>query len=202
MGREKTVIAHAAALHLPGKFLLVRQHADHFKHGNGIVAGVGEVARPQAIGLELLIPAVATEGRLAVGPGGLVKSPAAGQKAEDGGADAGTAARQLSFLGMASHQMANLMTQDRRQLGFILKVGQEPPSNEDVAPIHGEGIDRGVVEDREGVALRVLSRGPQHALAHLGHVIRKGAAVHRALLLKLGQRLFPIGARPGAAGEA
>ena len=201
VGGEEPVIAHAAPLHLPGKFLLVRQHPNDFEHGDGVIAGVGEVAGPQAIGLKLLIPAVAAQGRLAVGSRRLIERTAPGQKTEEGGAKAGTATGKLALLRMASHQVADLVAENGRQLGFVLEVGQEAPGNKDVSSVHGEGVDRGVVQHGKGIAIRILPGRPKHALAHLRHVVREGAAVHRALLLELGQGLFPIGARPGARGE-
>src|SRR6056300_767307 len=103
-----------------------------------------------------MIPAVAAKGRLAVGPRRLIKRTATGQKAEDRGADARAAAGQLAFLGMAGHQVSDLMPQNRRELGLILEVSQKAPGNEDVSPVHRKGVDGGVVQHREGVAVQIL----------------------------------------------
>jgi hypothetical protein len=101
---------------------------------------------------------------------------------------------------MAGHKMADLMAKHRRKLIFIFEISQKPSGHKDIAPIHGEGINRGVVEDSESVALGILLGGAKHPVAHALHVLNEGPRINGALFLKFGERLFPIGARLSVEG--
>jgi hypothetical protein len=73
--------------------------------------------------------------------------------------------------------MPDLVTQNPRQLGLGVEVGQDPSADVDVAAGIGEGVDDGVVHhpERPGQMWPLRARG--ESLSHLLHIILESRAV-------------------------
>ena len=130
MGIEYAVIA-ARRLRLTtlGRLLtsevfLIFQHLDHFDHRLWVIAAARQILGTQTIGLQLHVAAIATHEGTAQGTGqvGRCTDPGAdGQRLTQN-----TPGARLTLLlhAVPRGDMADLVTQYRRQLGFRIEIGE------------------------------------------------------------------------------
>ena len=134
------------------KQLLVLQHADDFDHGLRVVPRLGEILRPQAIGFELVFPAVA--GR----PGLRERLQQRGTRLvvhardQNGSQDRAHAGRRRGTLlahPVACGDMADLMADHACQLCLGIEIGHDPARDVDVTAGQRKGIHVRAVDHRE-----------------------------------------------------
>ena len=139
--------------------VLAGQALEHAGHATRVVAGVAQVAQADAVGFLLVLPreaALALDGGgLPGGDGGDGGIPGAGRRGDHAG-EHGRHQRQLHALlrfqaacVMALRQVGQFVGEHRGELGFGLRVQEQPAVDADDAARHGEGVELRAVEDHE-----------------------------------------------------
>ena len=118
-------------------------------HRTGVIAGPGEIANTQGIGLEFLIPAIAAKVKRAAQVGQIAGRSAACHRAQNAGAEPGQHLPAIALGRMTGRHMANFMGQNTGQLGLIAGQGDQSARHIDIPAGQGEGVDNRRVQHGE-----------------------------------------------------
>ena len=179
MGRQRVALAALAgraAQHLLLEPVLALQVLDQRDQGVAAIAGAGEVADTDAVGIELLVARIAAQ----------LQEPIARHRTAD--RDRAALHRRvdrrihdllllpLAQRGVALGDVAELVTHRRSQLGLVVGQRDQPARHEHIARLQCMGIRLGLVEHVEAKAARHRGAAHQPLADPVNHGLELGEA--------------------------
>ena len=194
--REHAVVDARLAVflsrHLHFEHFLVLEQPHDVDHFLGLEPDPVQVLRAEPVRLEFHVASVTTHEGRAGGIGDVRKVAAAGEDADDHGADARGGGARLLADRVARGDVADLVTEHRGEFGLGVEVRHDAARDVDVAAGQRKRVDVGAVEHRERVLqVRTVARR-RDALADGVDVLLQHFVVVAAVLLEdLRMRLAP-----------
>ena len=116
----------------------------------GIPSGLGRVLHAQPVGLQLVVASVLQEEHAQRGLGGALQRPRLGNEdAEQRETDAGARRLRVLLRRVARRDVTDLVAEHAGKLRLVVEKRQDAARHVDVAAGKREGVDRGLVHDRE-----------------------------------------------------
>ncbi len=131
------------------EFLLILEDFEQGAHGLGAIAGFGGVLQAQAVGLHLVLTAVALQPGLGADVGEIRHRTGARHDGRARCQHRGQDAPRLRTSRMTGRVVTDLVAENRGELRFGIQIRENAAVHVDVAPANSEGVHRVLVEDEE-----------------------------------------------------